>query len=252
MSNLVYVAVKEMVLRNDWAKSQWFRTIKIWMRLKHENIVPLLGVTDGFGSVPALVLPWLGNGALTGYLQRKHEMLSYSQKFAMLSDVARGLQYLHSESIVHGDLTGNNVLVDTNGKALLTDFSLFASLPDRISQALLPTNPGGTVCYMAPECLTVDDEGDQTSVLSPASDVYSFGGIMLQVVEGNVPYYYIRTQAAIINYIARGIHPRRPPTSVISDADWDFIQMCWLGDMNRRPTTKDIVAFVEGRAEVQS
>jgi hypothetical protein len=87
-----------------------FREIKLWLKLEHENIVPLWGVADGFGSLPALVSPWLENGALTGYLQRNHEVLSYNQKFALvrsishiiiistlksvqLKDIARGLQY---------------------------------------------------------------------------------------------------------------------------------------------------------------
>jgi len=49
-----------------------------------------------------------------------------------------------------------------------------------MSQALLPTNPGGTAPYMAPECMKLDDEGNESLVFSPKSDVYSFGGIMLQ------------------------------------------------------------------------
>ncbi|KAG2358158.1 hypothetical protein BDR07DRAFT_308164 [Suillus spraguei] len=55
-----------------------FREIKLWLKLEHENIVPLLGVTDGFGSLPALISPWFQNGTLTRYLQRKHKMLSYN------------------------------------------------------------------------------------------------------------------------------------------------------------------------------
>ncbi|KAG2033964.1 kinase-like domain-containing protein, partial [Suillus americanus] len=127
-----------------------------------------------FGPLPALVSPWLENGALTGYVQREHKMLSYNRKFAL--DVARGLQYLHSKSIVHGDLSGNNILVDKNGIASLTDFGLSAFLPVGTSQVLLPTDLTCTVPYMAPEYLTSGDENN----VSPKSDVYSFGGIMLE------------------------------------------------------------------------
>ncbi|KAG2340782.1 kinase-like protein [Suillus weaverae] len=229
-----------------------FREIKLWLELEHENIVPLWGVADDFGSLPALVSPWLENGALTGYLQREYEMLSYNKKFALLKDIARGLQYLHSRSIIHGDLSGNNVLVDKDGKASLTDFGLSALLPERISQALLPTNPGGTAPYMAPECLKLDDEGNGSLVFSPKTDVYSFGGIMLQVLEGKVPYHYIHNHLAIINLISRGTRPKRPPVSVVGDSDWNFIQSCWLEDMERRPSDEAILDFVEGRARVQS
>ncbi|KAG1737454.1 kinase-like domain-containing protein [Suillus lakei] len=252
MTTYVEVAVKEIILRNDadmlTVINRLYREIKLWLKLEHKNIVPLWGVADGFGSLPALVSPWLENGALTGYIHREHGMLSYNKKFALLDNVARGLQYLHSQSIVHGDLSGNNVLVDKNGTASLTDFGLSAFLPDKISQALFPTNPTCTVPYMAPEYLTSDGENN----LSPKSDVYSFGGIMLEVLEGKVPYYYIRNQPAIINCISRGIRPKRPPASVVIECDWDFIQRCWLGDMGGRPSDEEILEFVERRAIIQS
>lgn len=109
-SNCADVAVKEIILGNHENMStiinRLFRQITLWLKLELKNIVPLWGVVDGFGSLPALVSPWLENGALTGYLQRKHEMLSYNKKSALLKDVARGLQCLHSQSIIHGDLSG--------------------------------------------------------------------------------------------------------------------------------------------------
>ncbi|KAG1870696.1 kinase-like domain-containing protein [Suillus subalutaceus] len=180
----VDVAVKDIRTTDHAADmkavNRLFREIRLWLKLKHENVVPLWGVTDGAGSVPALVSPWLENGALTGFLQRKHETLSSSEKIALLRDVARGLQYLHSKSIVHGDLSGNNVLVDASGKALLTDFGLSVLLSERSTQASLPTKPGGSARWMAPESLGIGDEGHGSPVFSTTSDIYSFGGIMLQ------------------------------------------------------------------------
>ncbi|KAG1737433.1 kinase-like domain-containing protein [Suillus lakei] len=110
MTTYVEVAVKEIVLRNDadmlTVINQLYQKIKLWLKLEHKNIVPLWGVADGFGSLAALVSPWLENGALTGYIHCEHRMLSYNKKFALLDNVAQGLQYFHSQSIVHGDLSG--------------------------------------------------------------------------------------------------------------------------------------------------
>ncbi|KAG2069805.1 kinase-like protein [Suillus decipiens] len=245
------VAVKEINLRGeDILKiiNRLFREITLWLKFEHKNIVPLWGVADGFGSIPALVSPWVENGTLTEYLRHEHKILSYSRKFALLEDVARGLQYLHEQSVIHGDLSGNNVLVDKNGTASLTDFGLSAFLPDRMSQALLPTNHICTVPYMAPEYLMFDDEDNISPVFTPKSDVYAFGGIML-LARGKVPYHYICNQAAIINSISHGKIPRRP--SVIIDSDWSFMQTCWLRDMERRPSDEDILEFVEGRVRIQ-
>jgi hypothetical protein len=65
------------------------REIQLWLSLQHDNIVPLLGVADGFSPVPALVSPWFKNGALTGYLLREHKMLSYNRKFGLVRSFLR-------------------------------------------------------------------------------------------------------------------------------------------------------------------
>lgn len=221
------------------------REIKISSILDHENIVPLWGVARQFGVLPALVSPWLRNGALNDYLQTKHKELNDGQQFALLRDVARGLQYLHLHEIVHGDLSGFNVLIDDDGKARLTDFGLSAFNPSRVSQALLPTAPGGTLRWMAPEHLSMD----ASNVLSKASDVYSFGGIMIQVLEGKVPYHYIG-EFTIIDQKLRGITPQRPVTPTIIDSDWDFIKECWSSDVASRPSTTKVVTIMEARARI--
>ncbi|KAG1831057.1 kinase-like domain-containing protein [Suillus variegatus] len=207
-------------------------------------------VSDGFGCLPALLSPWL----------------------KLLKDIAQGfsvIEAVHSRSITHGDSSGNNVLVDKDGKASLTEFGLSALVPERRSQTLVPTICGGTAPYMAPECLAVDDEDyESTPVFSPKSDVYSFGGSMLQarnlnyqylnqlkslqVLEGKVPYYYIHLNTlTILTFILRGKRPKRPLVSVVGDSDWNFTQTCWLKD-ERRPSDEDILKFVEGRAGIQS
>ncbi|KAG2134895.1 kinase-like domain-containing protein [Suillus bovinus] len=229
--------------------NRFFREIKISSTLNHENIVPLWGVACQFGVLPALVSPWLKNGTLTEYLQNRHKELPRGQQYALLRDVARGLEYLHSQLIVHGDLSGFNVLVDDDGKARITDFGLSALVPARISQALLPTAPGGTLHWIAPEYLRAD-ASDVPSMLSQASDVYSFGGIMLQVLEGKIPYHYIPHTAALVGQVLQGITPRRPVVPVIIDEDWDFMQKCWLPHAASRPSATDIVTIMEARAMI--
>ncbi|KAF8834180.1 hypothetical protein BDN67DRAFT_976178 [Paxillus ammoniavirescens] len=59
-----------------------------------------------FGRFPAMVCPWLENGSLTSYLERRHDSLNPAGRVSLISDAAAGLQYLHSRSIVHGDLSG--------------------------------------------------------------------------------------------------------------------------------------------------
>ncbi|KAJ8596863.1 kinase-like protein [Rhizopogon salebrosus TDB-379] len=101
-----------------------------WKQLKHDHILPVYGITHGFGPVPAIVSPWMHNGSLSAYLDKHHNDIAVTQKFALLTDVAAGLQYLHSKELAHTDLTGNNVLIDRNGRARIADYGLLATCTD--------------------------------------------------------------------------------------------------------------------------
>ena len=98
-----------------------------------------------------------------------------------LLDVARGLEYLHSCSIVHGDLKPQNVLLKTAGTdrrgfvCKLGDFGLSRMLPE--TQTHVNTGSYGTVTHAAPELLT---EGR----LTKACDVFAFGIMMWELVSG--------------------------------------------------------------------
>ncbi|KAF9230369.1 kinase-like domain-containing protein [Melanogaster broomeanus] len=105
------------------------REIKVWHNLHHPNIVRLLGVTLGFGTVISTVSPWISGGPLHTYLAG-HPELTDSARFRLVKGIAAGLKYLHSFPVVHGDLSSEqgNVLVDGNGGACLSDFGLCSVL----------------------------------------------------------------------------------------------------------------------------
>lgn len=80
------------------------REIGVWKRLRHKCIVPLLGYTrlgDDPSEPVSLVSLWMSNGTLRSHLSGKIR----EDKYLLLYNVADGLHYLHSESVVHGDLT---------------------------------------------------------------------------------------------------------------------------------------------------
>jgi serine/threonine protein kinase len=60
------------------------RETRIWMNLDHINILPLLGTTMGFGQFPAMVSPWLENGSLTSYLERRGDTLTTMERLALV------------------------------------------------------------------------------------------------------------------------------------------------------------------------
>jgi len=220
------------------------RELRVWGRLKHECILPLLGVARNFGPYPAMVCPWIRDGTLTGFLVRQHDTLSSQDKFSLLNDIALGLQYLHSKSVVHGDLTGSNVLVQGNGRACLADFGLSTMVLEFISPSYLTNTIAGNIRWAAAELFDLPKDENNTVVsLSVECDIYSFGSITLQVLTCEVPYYNLKKNDVVLGHVIRGMKPELPEGSHVLPLHWEFIQQCW-SSRERRPTVGDIVAFV--------
>ncbi|KAJ8581555.1 kinase-like protein [Rhizopogon salebrosus TDB-379] len=220
------------------------REMKVWARLEHDSILPLWGVTDDFGPYPAMIYPWVNGGALTGYLERHQDSLSPQDKFSLLNDIALGLQYLHSKSIVHGDLTGSNVLVHDNGRACLADFCLSTMLLDFIGPSNIMSSIRGNIRWAAAELFEAPEDNEEDVIsLSTECDIYSFGSIFLQVLTCKVPYYNVKKDYVVLGLVIQGKKPEPPKNSVLTPAHWEFIQQCWLPRASR-PSVEEIVTFV--------
>ncbi|KAF8815417.1 hypothetical protein BYT27DRAFT_7079987, partial [Phlegmacium glaucopus] len=70
--------------------------------LTHDNLLPLSGVSMDFGRFLAIVTSWMINGLLSEYIKSEEEY----DKMELVVGVARGVEYLHSEGIVHSDIRG--------------------------------------------------------------------------------------------------------------------------------------------------
>ncbi|KAJ8583892.1 kinase-like protein [Rhizopogon salebrosus TDB-379] len=251
LNEIVQVAVKtirnfesdnEALVRRNAKRVR--RELKVWGRLKHECILPLWGVANDFGPYPAMICPWVDNGALTGFLERQQDTLSLEGKLSLLHDIALGLEYLHSKSIVHGDLTGSNVLVYGNGRACLADFGLSSMVMEFIGPSYLTSTIRGNIRWAAAELFEVpEDDVEEAISLSTECDVYSFGSITLQVLTCKVPYYNVRKDLVVLGQVIRGKKPEPPNESQIAPLHWGFIQRCWSPRASR-PSVGEIVEFV--------
>jgi serine/threonine protein kinase len=75
-------------------------------QLKHANLLPLLGITQGFGPLPAIVSPWMHKGSLTMLLERDFQQLTLTRMLQILKDVASALQYrMRQTSVFRAKLT---------------------------------------------------------------------------------------------------------------------------------------------------
>ncbi|KAJ8580286.1 kinase-like protein [Rhizopogon salebrosus TDB-379] len=222
------------------------RELRTCARLKHPNILPIYGYTLGFGPLKAIVSPWAENGNLAVYMQHKDTAtLTIVRRFQILRDITAGLKYLHDNNVIHGDLTGPNVLIHADGTACLADFglSLIYSEVVSISQALWTTSLHGNVRWIAPELLEPSDNGMPVRPRQH-SDVYSFGGIMLLVLTNRCPYYYYLNEAAAIRCICTGEKLDRTRYPALSGKYWNFIEQCWSVATDDRPLTDNVAKAI--------
>ncbi|KAG1722278.1 kinase-like domain-containing protein [Suillus occidentalis] len=224
------------------------RELGTWKRLSHKNILPLLGIARGFSPSISMVSPWCENGSLAAYLQ-KPEGITMFDRLRLLQDVTSGLHYLHGIPVVHGDLTPNNVLLNNDKRAVLTDFGLSSMLGDITGFSYLQRSCAqpGAIRYSAPELLMPRDS-DASIQPNIRSDVYSFGCLALKVLSGNEPWADVKHWKTIIIKVADGHTQQRPTRSPILDAHWQLIQPCFLRP-GARPSTRDILKFLELQLE---
>ncbi|KAG1735061.1 kinase-like domain-containing protein [Suillus lakei] len=171
-------------MTDSLAASWWIkRELRTRASLKHANILPVFGYTSGFGPFIAIVSPLAENGNLTAYLEREGVTVTPVRRLQMLRDIIAGLHYLHANSVVHGDFNGPNVLIRGDGTACIAGFGLSLIYSEGIntSQVSWTSTLQGNMRWMAPELLVLEqDDGSQVRP-SKQSDIYSFGGITLQV-----------------------------------------------------------------------
>ncbi|OAX34500.1 WD40 repeat-like protein [Rhizopogon vinicolor AM-OR11-026] len=218
------------------------RVIRTCARLEHRNILPVLGYTYDFGPLMAMVYP----------LGRERESNNIfgapgynSSRLQTIPDyITAGLQYLHANNVIHGDLTGPNVLIHSDGTACLADFGLYLVYSEvtTTSAASWTSSSNGNIRWLAPE-LCGDPEDEVPVRPSKYSDIYSFGGIMLQVLSSKIPYYYLG-EAALIQRIVNGVKPLRARYPSVSNKYWRFILMCWANAVESRPLIEEVVQWI--------
>jgi formylglycine-generating enzyme required for sulfatase activity len=161
--------------------SERFRhEIERLIELPHPHVVRVFDVGEADG-LPYAVLEHLGGGSLKDLLATRGGRLSAEEVTSWLPDVARALDFVHEQGVVHRDVKPGNVLFDGRGNVFLADFG--------IAKALGPADPGltatgftpGSPAYMGPEvALGVP--------IGPAYDQYALATMVYEALAGRPPY----------------------------------------------------------------
>ena len=161
--------------------SKFLQECQFLSTIKHPSIVQYLGTaSDPLSRRPVLLME-LMDESLTKFLERLTGSLPYHSQLNICHDVALALAYLHSNDIIHRDLSGNNVLLIGEGsRAKVTDFGM-SKLMDMNPRMTPLTQVPGTPAYMPPEALTTPPH------YSSRLDCFSHGVLTLQIITRNFP-----------------------------------------------------------------
>jgi len=176
------VAIKKLNPETTQTQSQFSQEVEILSRVRHPNLVTLIGACK---DAQALVYEYMPNGSLDDRLACKDNSkpLSWQLRTRIASNICSALIFLHSNkphSIVHSDLKASNILLDGNNIAKLSGFGVSQILTDQFKATTTLyryTHPKGSFVYIDPEYLISGD-------LTPQSDVYSFGIVLLRLLTG--------------------------------------------------------------------
>ncbi|XP_069956486.1 mitogen-activated protein kinase kinase kinase 10-like isoform X2 [Cherax quadricarinatus] len=213
---------------------------KLFWLLKHENIVALKGACLVEPNL-CLVMEYARGGSLNRVLQQR-KAIGPSVLTDWAIQIARGMNYLHNQApvrIIHRDLKSSNVLlsesIDKNElqfKTLkITDFGLAreVSKTTRMSAA-------GTYAWMAPEVI-------KTSTFSKASDVWSYGVVLWELLTGESPYKGIDTLAIAYGVAMNKLWLHIPSTV---PTNWrKLMEGCWELDPHARPVFEEILSKLD-------
>jgi serine/threonine-protein kinase len=199
------VALK--VLKPDLAAvvgaERFLTEIRTTANLQHPHILPLFdsGEADGF---LFYVMPYVEGESLRDRLDREKQ-LPVAEAVRIATDVAEALHSAHEQGVIHRDIKPANILL-SKGRPLVADFGIALAVNAAGGGRLTETGLSlGTPFYMSPEQATADREP------GPASDIYSLGCVLYEMLVGDAPHTASSAQAVLAKILT---DDPRAPTSV--------------------------------------
>nr|DAD24453.1 TPA_asm: hypothetical protein HUJ06_025917 [Nelumbo nucifera] len=256
------VATKKSKVVDDGKIEQFINEIIILSQVNHRNVVKLLGCCLET-EIPLLVYEYVSNGTLFDHIQRKNgiSLLSWEDRLRIAIETAGAFAYLHSAAsipIIHRDIKSTNILLDDNYAAKVSDFGISRLLPTDRDQ--VTTLVQGTLGYLDPEYF-------HSGLLTEKSDVYSFGVVLVELLTGEKPVCFERSQEQrnlatyfvssmkenhLLQIIEDELLDDRVAEKIFAVAD--LTNRCLNISGEHRPTMKEVAMELEGlkRLEIKS
>ncbi|KAM9980433.1 hypothetical protein ACTFIZ_004439 [Dictyostelium cf. discoideum] len=229
------VAVK--LFKHHYSKDEIERETSILSKIKHPNIVSLIGSLY-FLNTYGIVVDYHPKGSLNNYIHNKNIKLSMVQNIRISLDISRACSFLHKNGIIHRDLKPDNVLIvsldpESSICAKISDFGTCREINGKYNL----NSKAGTTRYMSPEAL-------KGLSYTYSTDVYSFAILFFELLSGRVPFKEI-PKDEIERFVHLGTRPRLDQ-DVFADNDISLILLaCWNPNPLGRPTFDTIIDLLE-------
>ena len=148
--------------------------------LDHPNILPIYDVGATDDGLPFFSMKLASGGSLLNSKESFRD--SPRRAVQLIASVSRAVDYAHSQGILHRDLKPGNILLDARGEPMVSDFGL-AKWLDTASDLTCTLTVFGTPGYIAPE-----QSENAAADLTPATDIYSLGAILFELLAGRPPF----------------------------------------------------------------
>ncbi|RHZ84246.1 hypothetical protein Glove_84g108 [Diversispora epigaea] len=201
--------------------------IKNKLKFRGKSSIAIYGITkNSTENEYMIVMNYAEYGSLRKLLNNSFEKLTWKRKSFILSSIINGLTNIHEMGLMHKYLHSGNIVNQTLTLSYITDFGLCKPVTENDLEKIY-----GVIPYMAPETL---NRGEYTQ----ASDIYSFGMVMLEVLTSYPPYYNIPHNENLVMEICKGLKPEIK--CEIPQFFKEIMEICWNSEPLNHPTAEEL------------
>jgi serine/threonine-protein kinase len=211
---MVALKVLHVDLAANLGPERFRREITTVAKLQHPHILTVLDSGQSTAGRLWFTMPFVEGEALRTRLVRDRQ-LAVDDAVRIAREVALALEYAHRHGVIHRDIKPENILLTADGQALVADFGIARALAPEASATTSLTETGlalGTPQYMSPEQATAD------RAVGPATDVYSLGAMLYEMLAGEPPFTGPTAQAIIARMMSGDVPSVRRTRPSVPDA----------------------------------
>ncbi|XP_039141550.1 serine/threonine/tyrosine-protein kinase HT1 [Dioscorea cayenensis subsp. rotundata] len=213
-------------------EEQFKSEVSFLSRLYHPNVVQFIAACKK-PPVYCIITEYMSQGTLRMYLHKKEPYsLSTDTILRLALDISRGMQYLHSQGVIHRDLKSDNLLLNDEMQVKVADFGTSClETKSRKSKGNM-----GTYRWMAPEMI-------KEKLYTRKVDVYSFGIVLWELTTALVPFQGMTPVQAAFAASEKNFRP--PLSTTCQPVLNNLIKSCWSANPAKRPDFNYIVSALE-------